>query len=388
MAIGFLPALGSGIRALAETGQESRLIDGYMRPYVDAFGDVCYFSYLQESLDEFTSDRTLLDRVHVCAPARREGRGRRAVTMTWSHRVDFRRCGALRVFQITGVVPALLAKARFGLPYVTTYGFWYAQLSEPGPRRALKVIVERLGLRHADAVIATTEELRARAALEARRVELIPNGVDLALFRPAKGERRRGRRILYVGRLSPEKNLSAVVEAAASVGPGATLTVAGSGPLRLDLEAQASKRGVPVEFLGVVPQAKLPAVYCASDVFVLASFTEGHPKVLLEAMACGLPCIASDCAGNRSLVTDGENGLLFDPQHPAELAGRLRQLFDDPTLGARLGQAARELIAERYDLAALLAREIALVRAIAVPDLSRKSGGSRASGSSTVDPRP
>jgi glycosyltransferase involved in cell wall biosynthesis len=364
MAVGFLPALGSGIRALAETGQQSRLLDGYMRPYAETFGEVCYFSYLPESLDEFTSEPLLLDRVRVLAPGRPVSRGRRAVTMVGAHATEFRRCRALRVFQITGVIPALLAKARFGVPYVTSYGFWYAQLSEPGPKRLLKSVVERLGLRHAAAVIATTEELRDRAALTARRVELIPNGVDLRLFRPADVPRPAGRRILYVGRLSPEKNLATVVTAASYVGD-ATFVLAGSGVLRDPLQTLAREKNVPVEFLGVVEQVTLPRVYGSSDVFVLASFTEGHPKVLLEAMACGLPCVASNCAGNRSLITDGETGLLFDPHRPEELAARLRRIFDDPALAARLGEAARKMIVERYDLSALVAREIALVRAIA-----------------------
>ena len=140
--------------------------------------------------------------------------------------------------------------------------------------------------------------------------------------------------------------------------------LAGRGVLRDPLQTLAREKNVPVEFLGVVEQAELPRVYGSSDVFVLASFTEGHPKVLLEAMACGLPCVASDCAGNRSLVTDGETGLLFDPHRPEELAARLRRIFDDPGLAARLGKAARKMIAERYDLSALVGREIALVRAI------------------------
>ena len=365
MTVGLLPALGGGIRALAETGQQSRLIDGYLRPYADAFGEVLYFSYLPESLDEFTRERTLLDRVRLFAPAEGVSRARRAVGMVGAHAEEFRRCRVLRVFQITGVIPAIRAKRCFGTPYVTTYGFWYGQLSQLGPKRVLKTVVERLGLRHAAAVIATTEELRARAARLAPRVELIPNGVDLRLFRPMDGERSPGRRILYVGRLSPEKNLQTVVEAIASVGDGSCLRLAGGGPLHVDLDARARTQGVSVEFLGVVEQSKLPAVYAGSDVFVLASFTEGHPKVLLEAMACGLPCVASDCAGNRSLIIDGETGLLFDPYRPAELAARLRQIFADRALAARLAKAAREMIVARYDLSALVAREIALVGAIA-----------------------
>lgn len=366
MAVGLLPALGGGIRAMAETGQQSRLIEGYFRPYARAFGDVRYFSYLPESLGGFTQDRELLDRVRVLAPRGSMWRGLRAVEMAWAHAGEFQSCGVLRVFQITGVIPALIAARRWGVPYVTTYGFSYGQLSQPGPKRALKALVEILGLKRAAAVIATTEELRQRAARFARRVELIPNGVDTTLFAPTPrpAPTRGPRRILYVGRLSPEKNLEAIVSSTTMIPIDAKAIFVGPGALRAALEEQARREGASVEFRGVVEQSRLPAEYQAADVFVLASFTEGHPKVLLEAMSSGLPCVASDCAGNRSLVTHGETGLLFDPHRPEDLAACLERVLADDALAARLGGAGRALVESRYDLTALVAREIELVRAV------------------------
>ena len=122
----------------------------------------------------------------------------------------------------------------------------------------------------------------------------------------------------------------------------------------------------PWSFWGWLEQSKLPAVYAAiGRLRSGAPFTEGHPKVLLEAMACGLPCVASDCAGNRSLITDGETGLLFDPYRPAELAARLRQIFADPRPRGAPREGGEEMVVARYDLSALVAREIALVGAIA-----------------------
>jgi glycosyltransferase involved in cell wall biosynthesis len=365
MRVGLLPALGGGIRALAQTGQQSRLIDGYFRPYLRAFDGLSYFSYLPETLAEFTDDATLLDRVRVLAPAGPISRGRRAVQIPFAHAAALRECAALRVFQITGVIPALIARRRFGIPYVTTYGFWYSALSQPGPKRPLKGLVERLGLRHAAAVIATTPELAARASRLARRVELIPNGVDTALFRPpASPPTSKPKRILYVGRLSAEKNLGAVIAATGYVGD-AVVVMVGAGPRRDHLAAQARQAGVVVDFPGVVDQRRLPEVYASADVFVLASFTEGHPKVLLEAMACGVPCVASDCAGNRSLVTDGRTGLLFDPREPKHLADCLRRVLKDPALARRLAETARAEVVARYDLRVLVEREIALVRGVA-----------------------
>jgi glycosyltransferase involved in cell wall biosynthesis len=366
MRVGLLPALGGGIRALAQSGQQSRLLDGYFRPYLGAFEGLDYFSYLPESLAEFTDDPVLRERARVWAPSGPMARGRRAVQIPFVHAAQLRACAALRVFQITGVIPALIARRRFGIPYVTTYGFWYGALSQPGPKRVLKGFVERLGLRHASAVIATTPELAARASRLARRVELIPNGVDTALFRPA-GPRpaHEPTRILYVGRLSAEKNPGALIKAVGYVGGGATAVLVGAGSLRDDLASQARQAGVAADFRGVVDQRQLPDVYSAADVFVLASFTEGHPKVLLEAMACGVPCVASDCVGNRSLVTDGRTGLLFDPRDARHLADCLERLIKDPGLARRLADTARAEVVARYDLRALVEREIALVRRVA-----------------------
>jgi glycosyltransferase involved in cell wall biosynthesis len=102
-----------------------------------------------------------------------------------------------------------------------------------------------------------------------------------------------------------------------------------------------------------------------ADAFVLPSFTEGHPKVLIEAMAAGLPCVASDCAGNRALVKDAESGLLFDPAEPAALAACLERVLTDPALADQLGRRARDLVARDYDLARLVEAEIALLTRVA-----------------------
>jgi glycosyltransferase involved in cell wall biosynthesis len=297
-------------------------------------------------------------------------RARRALTLPWVEAAELRRCAVLRVFQITGVIPAVLARARFGIPYVTTYGFWYGALSRGGPTRLLKRVLEHVGLTRADAVIVTTESLRRRAARVARRTVLIPNGVDVRRFRPPEEpplEAGPSRRVLYVGRFSEEKNLAALVEAAALL-RGRTpvrLVLVGAGPLEGRLRAEAARRGVDVEFPGVVPYDALPPLYAGADAFVLASFTEGHPKVLLEAMSAGRPCVVSDCDGNRSLVTDGVTGLTFDPHRPETLADALARALADPVLAASLGKAARDLVVERYDLGALVAREIALLAEVA-----------------------
>jgi glycosyltransferase involved in cell wall biosynthesis len=369
MNLGLLPALGSGLGDLHGTGQASRLIDGYLRRYARVFDRVWYFSYLPETLGEFTDDAEVAACVRVLAPRRRRARLVRAVSMTAAHRREFRRCAVLRVFQVTGVIPALLARAWWGTPFVTTYGFWYARLSRPGPSRLGKRVLERLGLRLAAAVIATTDELRAHAARIAPsdRVHLIPNGVDLARFAPVARREKSIARVIYLGRLSEEKNLSALIQAVAALRARMPchLTMIGSGPLRARLESEARSAGVSVEFSGVVDHRLVPDRLRDADAFVLPSFTEGHPKALIEAMAAGLPCVVSDCPGNRVLVKDGTTGLLFDPRDVSSLADRLARVLNDETLASALGRRAHELVASEYDLERLVETEIELLKRVA-----------------------
>jgi glycosyltransferase involved in cell wall biosynthesis len=376
MRLGLLPALGGGIRELARTGQVSRLVDGYLRRYVEAFDEVVYFSYLPESLEEYTPEAAIRKRARILSPPGPLPRGQWARRMVDEQGEELRRCHVLRVFQVTGVTPLYWAagwRRKLEVPFVTTYGFSYAALSDSMVKKILKQQVEKWALRNAAAVIATTAELKSRALEIAprARVELIPNGVDTARFVPGGRTRVAGGplRVLYVGRLSREKNVATAVQATTRLGvsggapPSVTLVVIGEGPLEQALREQA--READVVFRGVVDQRDLPAEYAAVDAFVLPSFTEGHPKALIEAMSCGLPCVVSSRGGNLTLVEHEVTGLLFDAERPDQLAACLERLRDDPALAARLGAAAREHVVARYDLGALVVREIALLKDVA-----------------------
>jgi glycosyltransferase involved in cell wall biosynthesis len=366
--LGLLPAIRGGLGELARTGQHTRLIDGYLRRYAAAFEGVRYFSYLPESLGAFTADPELLARVTLLP-----GGGHPwlyTLRLPFRHRRALAGCSVLRVFQITGAVPAIVARRWLGVPFVTTYGFWYSALARSRFTRLLRGAVESAALAAADAVIVTTPALEAhvRRRRPRARVHLLPNGVDTDLFHPIPRPAPAAREVLYVGRLSDEKNLVTVVEAAARVdadGRPVRLTFVGDGPARAALQARSRALGVDLHVRPFVPHADVAPIMAAADAFVLASFTEGHPKVLLEAMAAGVPCVASDCEGNRALVSDGQTGLLFDPHRPEQLAAHLTRVLTDPTLAAGLGAAGRALVVDRYDLKLLVDREIALLQEIA-----------------------
>lgn len=365
MELGLLPALGGGIAELRKSGQDSRLIDGYLQPYTRAFERVWYFSYLPETLRDYTDDGRLLASVRLLVPRRRWPRLLQALALPLAHRAAFRRCAVLRVFQVTGVIPAIVARALWGIPFVTTYGFWYARLSRPGPPRAAKRFLEAVGLRLAAGVIVPTEDLLNHVARVAGlgRVHLIPNGVDTSRFAPSAVRSGSVRRILYVGRLEREKNLATLLVAAARLADRVPLgvTLIGAGSLETPLRAQADALGVRADLPGVVDHRELPARYREADAFVLPSFTEGHPKALIEAMASGLPCVASDCPGNRALIRDGETGVLFDPSSAEALAAALGRVLGDEGRAREMGRRARAAAVREYDLGMLVEREVRLL---------------------------
>jgi glycosyltransferase involved in cell wall biosynthesis len=284
-----------------------------------------------------------------------------------------RDCSVFRVFQATGVIPALIARRRWGIPFVTTYGFSYERLARSRTRGRLRGIVTRLGLSAASAVIVPTVELRDVVAgrVGAVKVHLVPNGVDTRRFHPGAGAPDARPAVLYVGRLSAEKSLGTLLEAVGKLRarPGAasdlTVVMVGEGPERPALEAQARALGVPLEFVPFVDHRELPRLYARARAFVLPSLTEGHPKVLLEAMACGVPCVASNVGGSRAILSGDDAGLLFEASDAAGLAARLEQVLTQPEAARRLSERGRAAVVGSYDLEQLVASEIALLRRVA-----------------------
>jgi len=147
--------------------------------------------------------------------------------------------------------------------------------------------------------------------------------------------------VVFVGRLSAEKNIGCLIEAATLLekeGFAVSVQIVGHGPQRETLEELKEERGVGcVTFRGAVPNAELRETrFLRADVLVLPSKEERQGKVLLEAMACSVPVIAARAGGIPSVITHGFNGPLFDPEAPIELASCVRDVAKNSSLRARL----------------------------------------------------
>jgi glycosyltransferase involved in cell wall biosynthesis len=369
--VGVLPALGSGLTDLARSGQHERLLDYDLRHYARAFAEVRYFTYFDERLADFTADPFLLDRIRVYPRTLPIDHRAYALLLPFLHARALRDCRVIRVEQFTGVLPAVIARARWGVPYVVSYGYDYDAIARvAGARWKTRYFawLRRIAIPRAAGLVLPNPELGARLRARWPDVPVLeaPNGVDGTRFRPVetRSADRRDRVVLYVGRLSAEKNLVALVDATAKVRHlGARLVLIGDGPERARLVARAAVLGVPLDVPGVIPNGRMPARFAEADCFVLPSLTEGFPKALLEAMSSGLACIVSDRGGNRLLVDHEHSGLRIDPHDVDGLALAIERVLADDALAARLGRAARQTVLARYDLHRLLAAEVAFVAA-------------------------
>lgn len=169
-------------------------------------------------------------------------------------------------------------------------------------------------------------------------------------------------RALFVGRLAPVKGLRVLFEALAKVRddlPNLHVVIVGDGPERARLEKAAASLGDAVTFTGYLSQAEVAGAMRATDFFVLPSFAEGVPVVLMEALASARPVLATQVAGVGELVEDGKTGFLVPPGDAEALADRIRQLASDPELRARMGAAGPAVVTQDFDIrieAARLAR--------------------------------
>lgn len=199
-------------------------------------------------------------------------------------------------------------------------------------------------LRGADLVITLTDEQTAfvtrHYGVDASRVAVLPNGVDPAFFAADDHQPHHGPcRLLFVGRLSPQKNVPRLLRAIASVRGDVELVIVGDGESRGAVEDLVEDLGLTnVRLVGAARGAELVEWYRWADAFVITSDREGMPLVVLEAMAAGLPVVATDVPGLRGTV--GDDGLLVPPD-PTELAAAIDRLLAEPERMADLAARSR-----------------------------------------------
>ena len=181
---------------------------------------------------------------------------------------------------------------------------------------------------------------------------VIPIGIDVTRFSPAKAAQRNQLQLLFVGRLRYYKGLDTLLHAMPNI-PQAHLTIVGVGPMQTEWQALTHKLNLDdrVTFAGEIDDAQLPDYYRRADVFVLPSNarSEAYGIVLLEAMASGLPCVTTELGtGTSWIVQDGATGFVVPPQDPLALAKAINQLLTNQSLRLRFGQAALKRVVSEF----------------------------------------
>jgi glycosyltransferase involved in cell wall biosynthesis len=227
-------------------------------------------------------------------------------------------------------------------------------------RRARTVMRLAMSPAHAVAAVWTAGHRALAQTLGANRVVLVDNGVDPDRF----GERRPSggpTRVLYVGLLTPRKGVLDLIEASRLLReegyPHELLLLGGTpdeGPAAAE-PVLAAARG-QAELLGTRLPEEMPDAYAGADIFCLPSWWEAMPLSVLEAMAAGLPVVATDVGDVSRVVQDTTTGFVVPTQAPHEIASALRKLLDDPDLRARLGAAGRQRVQEHFSSAVTAAR--------------------------------
>lgn len=266
---------------------------------------------------------------------------------------------------VPGIVGRIAARLA-GVPVVvhTVHGFAFHDGSR-GPVAATAVAVERFAGRLTDVLLSQNHEDMDRALryniVPEPQLEWVGNGIALERFLAATPRHEPARPVIItcVARMEPVKNHALLFEAAARLkrtGRRFELWLVGGGEGRARCERQVADLGLTdeVRFLGY--RDDIPQLLADSDIGVLTSLKEGIPRAALEAMAAGLPMVATRVTGTREVVRDGDTGFLVDVDDADGFAGALARLADDPALRAGMGARGREVARAEYDEAIIVRR--------------------------------
>lgn len=230
-------------------------------------------------------------------------------------------------------------------------GGWIRQYGLKGFLMALfEKITLKLPYTRVITVSSPTRGKLVTSGVPEERIEIIPNGVDIAEFDGVRVEKSKRPRIIYLGRLIEYKHVDDLLKAFSELKLNAELYVIGEGPEKGNLRDLARTLGVEnrVFFTGFVDERRKIELLKSSHVLVLPSTVEGFAIVLIEAMAAGTPVIAADIPAVHVSVKDGETGLLFKPRDVDDLKIKFERVLKDKELRARLSRNGYELVRRKF----------------------------------------
>lgn len=285
-------------------------------------------------------------------------------------RKQFREADIIKTNQLDGAWTGVIAKLLFRKKLIVRCGYLWSVFERKrlgdGIKARWAFLLEKICMKSADMCVVATlrdaEYIKKTHHIDESKVRVFPNYVDIDVFRPMPEIKREAGLICFVGRLWPQKNVEALLEACRGL-DGVRLLLIGDGVLRDSLKQMALAFNLDVEFLQSVPNAKLPHYLNRAQTFVLPSHYEGCPKALLEAMACELPVIGTDVDGIRDMIRHGENGILCE-KSVTSIRSAILNILNDTVTARRIAAKAREYVEERHSLNRIVEMELETIRGL------------------------
>ena len=287
----------------------------------------------------------------------------------------FRNVDILKTNQLNGSWVAWIAKLLFKKKLIVRGGYdWLSRhiiLSKVKNSSSyikyllvyLKIyLIELFAYKIADGIILTSEldisfiveQFKLKKKYRKNKILHLYNFIDNSIFKPLDIPKK-DKSILFVGRLDEQKNLMNLLCAFKKL-TEYRLDIIGMGPLKDNLKKKADNLGINVNFLGLVQNNKMPEIFNQYKIFILPSYWEGNPKVLLEAMSCGIACIGTNVWGIKNIIKHKENGYLCGISSKS-IKKAIQSLYNDHILREKIGKNARNFIIENCSLESIVKKE-------------------------------
>jgi len=357
---------GVGLRTWLRAGFASREID-YYKDVAAALGAVTFLTYDK-------SDPSDIENLPALDPIKVEFNNVRLDRRFFSLLAPFlkfrslKNVDVIKTTQHRGSWTALLLKWVLRKPMLARCGYVWSLFEERGgasrSRMRMIKILEGFVLRRADAIAVpdkfAVDYLSSLHGIDESKFTILPNFVDVEQFVPGEAGSRNKNQFVFVGRLERDQKRPDLAIGAVGLVPGARLDMVGEGT-ELERIKTLTRDMENVQLLGRLPHAEVSNLMSGAIGFVIPSRYEGNPKVVIEALAAGLPVVATRSQGLTEIVEDGVNGLLVEADVES-IAAAMRKLMDDQELWLNLSEGARRTALDRYSRTGVMAREVSLLK--------------------------
>ncbi|MBF89552.1 MAG: hypothetical protein CMG75_07775 [Candidatus Marinimicrobia bacterium] len=270
----------------------------------------------------------------------------------------------IKTNQMKGANIALRSSLCWNKPLIARFGYMWSEFAKQNGENSFKKIevYENKVINSSKRVVVTTNKMKNniinRIPKAANKTLVIPNYVEVDRFTP-NFNRQKEFDLLYVGRLNKQKNIQSLISAVKST--QIKTMIIGNGPQKKLVQEAIGISNGKITWVEKISNSELPEIMNNSSIFILPSFYEGHPKTLIEAMACGMPVIGANSPGIREIIEDGKNGILCNTESES-IQKSINSLLSNPELTQKIGNNAREFVLNNFSLDNIINMEVDLYR--------------------------